>query len=130
MDGKGVTLDVLKMVNNSWDKPMGKSLENGVLRDNLILLRDNLILRIAKTGFFTPSDTNKTVSINTKMGQALCLGQYNTSEVVQAFRADSERVVKLRLKLSDNPFSGLSQPNSLNASILNGFGTIFSKNLL
>ena len=123
MDGKGVTLDVLKMVNNSWDKPMGKSLENGGLWDNLIRRR-------TKTSFFTPSDTNKTVSINTKMGQALCLGQYNTLEVVQAFRADSERVVRLRLKLSDKPFSELSQPNSLNASILKGFGTIFSKNLI
>ena len=123
MDGKGVTLDVLKMVNNSWDKPMGKSLENGGLWDNLIRGR-------TKTSFFTPSDTNKTVSINTKMGQALCLGQYNTLEVVQAFRADSERVVRLRLKLSDKPFSELSQPNSLNASILKGFGTIFSKNLI
>lgn len=111
------------MVNNSWDKLMGKNLENGDLRDNLIRGR-------AKTSFFTPSDTNEIVSINAKLGQALCLGQYNTSELVQAFRADSERVVKLRLKPSDNPFSGLSQPNPLNGSILRCFGTIFSKNFL
>lgn len=94
MDGKGVTLDVLKMVNNSWDILMGKSLENGGLWDNLIQGQE-------KSSFFTPSDVNETVPINTKSGQPARLGQYNASEVVQAFLADSEGVIRLYLKPQD-----------------------------
>lgn len=123
MDGKGVTLDMLKMVNNSWDILMGKSLENGGLRDNLIR-------RQAKKGFFAPSDVNETVSSDTKQGQPPSLGHSNTVGLVQAFRIDSERIIELHLKPSDNPFSGLSEHNLLNGSVLKGFGTIFSKNYL
>lgn len=121
--GKGITLDVLKMVNELWDKLMERSRKNGDLRDNLIRGR-------AKSGFFTPTGTNETVSSVTSLGQSPSLGQSNAPEVVQTFHADSEGVIRLHLKPSDNPFLGLSRPNALNGSMLKGFGTIFLKNLL